>query len=111
MELGDIYISKSTKDIIQIDSFATGVNGEPMVIVFTSIINSNGIVGSIPSFNGYGSQETIEEKYSLLVSSVDLINHIDWADIFKKVDEEIEKAKRWLTINTKRPNSYFIDGI
>lgn len=39
-----------------------------------------------PSFNGYGSQEEIENEYELLVPQEELSNYSDWNEILKLVD-------------------------
>ena len=41
------------------------------------------IIGSSPAFNGYGSNEEIENEYELLVSQEDLSNYSDWDEIFE----------------------------
>ena len=90
MKLGDIYKHKENNSIIQIDSFATpmGRFGEvKSIIVFRQIEKHNEFeIGSCPSFNGYGSQEEIENEYELLVSQEDLSNYSDWDEIFNLVN-------------------------
>ena len=90
MKLGDIYKHKENNSIIQIDSFATpmGRFGEGKnIIVFRQIEKHNEFeIGSCPSFNGYGSQEEIENEYELLVSQEDLSNYSDWDEIFNLVN-------------------------
>lgn len=85
MKLGDVYKNKKDKSIIQIDSFATHI-GEigKSIIVYRHIENHSGMIGSLCSFNGYGSVEEIEAEYDLLVSQEDLGNkYNDWDEIFK----------------------------
>lgn len=90
MKLGDIYKHKENNSIIQIDSFATpmGRFGKgKSIIVFRQIEKHNEFeIGSCPSFNGYGSQEEIENEYELLVSQEDLSNYSDWDEIFNLVN-------------------------
>ena len=90
MKLGDIYKHKENNSIIQIDSFATpmGRFGEgKSIIVFRQIEKHNEFeIGSCPSFNGYGSQEEIENEYELLVSQEELNNYSDWDEIFNLVN-------------------------
>ena len=90
MKLGDIYKHKENNSIIQIDSFATPMGrffeGES-IVVFRQIEKHNKFeIGSCPSFNGYGSQEEIENEYELLVSQEDLSNYSDWDEIFNLVN-------------------------
>lgn len=92
MKLGDIYRHKENNSIIQIDSFATPMGkfseGES-IIVFRQIEKHNEFeIGSCPSFNGYGSQEEIENEYKLLVSQEDLKNYSDWNNIFELAERE-----------------------
>ena len=85
MKLGDIYKHKTDNNIIQIDSFANHINDENpfrTIIVFANISKSMDMYGSCPSFNGYGSQEEIEEKYELLVSQENLSKYNSWEEIF-----------------------------
>lgn len=91
MKLGDVYKHKEDDSIIQIDSFATPMGnffeGES-IIVFRQIEKHNKFeIGSCPSFNGYGSQEEIENEYELLVSQEDLKNYSDWNEILGLVDK------------------------
>lgn len=46
----------------------------------------NELFGSLPSFNGYGSREEIEEEYELLVPQEKLQNYSDWNEIFDMVE-------------------------
>lgn len=97
MKLGDIYKSKTSRNIIQIDSFATDINKEKeMVIIYSNIMQNGPQIGSIPSFNGYGSQEDIESKYEILVPQEDLRNYDSFEDIFSKfnlLEEEDDNNK------------------
>ena len=71
MKLFDVYKSKYGNQVIQIESFATHVNRDKekeMLIIYAHISLSGGVIGSSPSFNGYGSQLEIEDKYELLVT-------------------------------------------
>lgn len=84
MRLGDIYKSKTTNDIIQIDSFATDINGEKdMVIVYTKIFRNGNDIGSSPSFNGYGSEEDIEKHYEVLVPQDKLRDYKSFEEIIE----------------------------
>ena len=87
MKLGDVYKHKDNNSIIQIDSFATPMGRfleEESIIVFRQIEKHNEFeIGSCPSFNGYGSQEEIENEYELLVAQEDLSNYSDWNEIFE----------------------------
>lgn len=89
MKLGDIYVNKEDKGIIQIDSFASHMNelgSDKLIIVFSNIEKHNEFeIGSCPSFNGYGTQEEIESKYDLLVPQEELNKYSDWDEIFKLV--------------------------
>ena len=88
MKLGDVYKHKKNDSIIQIDSFAShmGNFSEGHIIVFRQIEKHNEFeIGSCPSFNGYGSQEEIENEYELLVPQEELSNYSDWNEILKLV--------------------------
>lgn len=88
MKLGDIYVNKKDGSIIQIDSYATymGELFEKSIIVFRQMEKHNEYeIGSIPSFNGYGSREEIESEYELLVPQEKLQNYSDWNEIFDMV--------------------------
>lgn len=87
MKLGDIYINKENKSIIQIESFATHM-GRPekdvMLIIFRQIEKHNEFeIGSRPSCNGYGLKEEIEAEYDLLVPQEKLDEYDDWYEIFE----------------------------
>lgn len=90
MKLGDVYKHKENNSIIQIDSFATPMGrflkGEH-IIVFRQIEKHNDMFGSLPSFNGYGSSEEIENEYELLVSQEDLEKYSDWDEIFELAEQ------------------------
>ena len=90
MTIGDIYVNKSNNsDIIQIDSFAFHMNNlrEDFIIVYRNIEKHNTYeIGSVPSNNGYGSQEEIKDKYKLLISARKLKNYSDWNEIFDMVE-------------------------
>ena len=90
MTLGDIYINKENKSIIQIDSFASPMGDflKGYIIVFRQLEEHGGLIGSLPSFNGYGSQEEIESEYELLISQEKLKEYDDWDKIF-----ELAKSK------------------
>lgn len=88
MKLGDIYKHKQNNSIIQIDSFAShmGDLSEGHIIVFRQIEKHNEFeIGSCPSFNGYGSQEEIENEYELLVLQEELSKYSDWNEILELV--------------------------
>lgn len=91
MKLGDVYVNKDTKELIQIDSFASHMgklweDTKDSIIVFRQLEKHGGIVGSIPSFNGYGTSEEIEAEYNLLISQEELNKYSGWDDIFKLVE-------------------------
>lgn len=90
MTIGDIYMHKLDKSIIQIDSFATPIikdNNKDFVIVFRRIKKYNKYeIGSHPSFNGYGSQKEIEKEYEILVPQKELYKYSDWNDIFQLIN-------------------------
>ena len=90
MKLGDIYKHKENNSIIQIDSFASHMGDllKGHIIVFRQIEKHNEFeIGSCPSFNGYGSQEEIENEYKLLVSQEELSNYSDWNEILELVEQ------------------------
>lgn len=70
MKLGDIYINKENKSIIQIDSYASPMGDflKGHIVVFRQLEKYGDVIGSMPSFNGYGSKEEIESEYELLIS-------------------------------------------
>lgn len=91
MKLGDIYVSKTDKDVIQIDSFATRLNTHTdMIIVCSRIIDNSGTFGTIPSNNIYGTQEEIETEYKLLVPQGRLHEFESWDEIFALIGEKDE---------------------
>ena len=90
MKLGDIYKHKENKSIIQIDSFASHMGDflKGHIIVFAQIEKHNEFeIGHCPSFNGYGSQEEIENEYELLVPQEELRNYSDWNEILKLAEQ------------------------
>ena len=89
MRLGDIYVNKKDKSIIQIDSYAThmGEFTEKSIVIFRQMERHNAYeIGSVPSFHGYGSQEEIESEYELLVPQEKVKNYSDWNEIFDMVE-------------------------
>lgn len=89
MKLGDVYVNKKGKSIIQIDSYATHMGNFPekSIIIFRQMERHNAYeIGSVPSFNGYGSREEIESEYELLVPHEKLTNYSDWNEIFDMVE-------------------------
>ncbi len=93
MKLGDVYINKDTKELIQIDSFASHMgkfweDTENNIVIFRQLENHGGIVGSLPSFNGYGTSEEIEAEYDLLISQEELNKYSDWNDIFELIEHK-----------------------
>ena len=88
MKLGDIYINKENKSIIQIDSFASPMGDftKGHIIVFRQLEEHGGVIVSLPSFNGYGSQEEIEKEYELLVPQEKLSEYDDWDKVFELVN-------------------------
>lgn len=88
MKLGEIYKHKTSNNLIQIESFANHINDmspSKTIIVFNHIHESMGMYGHFPSFNGYGSQEEIEEQYELLICQEDLSKYNSWDDIFELI--------------------------
>ena len=89
MKLYDIYKNKETNRLIQIDSFANHVATNDMIIVFVNIENhGNGEIGSCPSFNGYGTEEEIEEKYEILVPQEELRKYNSLKEILALVNKD-----------------------
>lgn len=89
MKLGDIYVNKENKSIIQIDSFATRMakSGKDIIIIFRQIEKHNEFeIGSCPSFNGYGTEKEIKDEYELLVSQEKLKEYNDWNEVFELVN-------------------------
>lgn len=91
MNIGEIYIHKKNKSIIQIYSFATPMGrpeSENMIIVFRMVKKPNefGEYGTHPFDSGYGSKEEIEEEYQLLISKKELGNYSDWKEIFELIE-------------------------
>ena len=96
MRLGDIYVNKKDKSIIQIDSYAThmGEFTEKSIVIFRQMERHNSYeIGSVPSFNGYGSQEEIESEYELLVPQEKVKNYSDWNEIFDMVENS-----KWIPV-------------
>lgn len=87
VKLGDIYINKENKSIIQIDSFATHMarpGRDVVIVVFRQIEKHNQFeIGSCPSFNGYGLKEENESEYELLVPQEKLSEYSNWNEIFE----------------------------
>lgn len=85
MKLGDIYINKENKSIIQIDSYASPMGDflKGCIIIFRQLEEHSGLIGSTPGFNGYGSQKEIESEYELLVPQEKLKEYDDWNKIFE----------------------------
>ena len=89
MRLGDIYVNKKDKSIIQIDSYATHMGEftlQSIVIFSQSERHNTYVFGCVPSVNGYGSQEEIESEYELLVPQEKVKNYSDWNEIFDMVE-------------------------
>ncbi len=82
MKIGDIYINKHTKSIIQIDCFAFPMSDflKSSIVVYNHI-EKHDEIGICPSFNGYGSQEDIEKEYTLLIPQEKLNNYTDFNKI------------------------------
>jgi len=85
MKLGDIYINKENKSIVQIDSFTSPMGDftKGHIIVFRQLEKHGGVIGGLPSFNGYGLQEEIEKEYELLVPQEKLSEYDDWDKVFE----------------------------
>ena len=89
LKLGDVYINKKNKSIIQIDSFATHMGEiDKPIIIYKCIGNHGGMIISCPSFNGYGSLEEIEAEYDLLIPQEDLDKYNGWDEVFDIVKRE-----------------------
>lgn len=88
MKLYDVYKHKKSNRLIQIDSFASRMNTLKDSIIVYKNIDKHGEfeIGSCPSFNGYGTEEEIEEEYELLVGQEDLSKYEDWNEIFKLIN-------------------------
>lgn len=54
--------------------------------MFRQLEEHGGVIGSLPSFNGYGSQEEIEKEYELLVPQEKLSEYDDWDKVFELVN-------------------------
>lgn len=85
MTLGDIYINKENKSIIQIDSYASPMGDflKGYIVVFRQLEKHGDVIGSMPSFNGYGSTEEIESEYELLITGENLNKYGSWNEIFE----------------------------
>lgn len=60
---------------------------EKSIVIFRQMERHNDYeIGSVPSFNGYGSQEEIESEYELLVPQEKVKNYSDWNEIFDMVE-------------------------
>lgn len=51
--------------------------------MFRQLEKHGGVIGSLPSFNGYGLQEEIEKEYELLVPQEKLSEYDDWDKVFE----------------------------
>jgi hypothetical protein len=83
MKLFDVYKNKKTNELIQIQCFASHMNNwENNIIVFCNIEKHNDFeIGLCPSFNGYGTQAEIEDKFELFVPQEDLQKYQDSVDL------------------------------
>ena len=77
MKLGDVYVNKKDKSIIQIDSYATHMGNFPekSIVIFRQMERHNEL------------REEIEEEYDLLVPQEKLQNYSDWNEIFDMVEK------------------------
>lgn len=92
MKLGDIYKHKVDGSIIQIECFASHIkedNPFKNIIVFSNIVKSMEMYGSCPSFNGYGSQEEIEDEYVLAIPQEELVNYNSWEEIVNVIENNL----------------------
>lgn len=66
MKLGDIYINKENKSIIQIDSFASSMGDftKGHIIVFRQLEEHGGVIGSLPSFYGMVHKKKLKKNMS-----------------------------------------------
>lgn len=88
LKLGEVYINKKNKSIIQIDSFATHMGEiDKPIIIYRCIGNHGGMIISCPSFNGYGSSEEIEAEYDLLIPQEDLDKYNSWDEVLDIVKD------------------------
>ncbi len=83
MKLMDIWKHKESKNIIQIESFATNVKtGSDMIIVFNNLNRQ----GYSPCFNGYGTKEEIESEYELFICSDRVMQMESYDEIFDELE-------------------------
>ena len=52
-------------------------------VVFRQLEKHGDVIGSMPSFNGYGSKEEIESEYELLILQEELDEYGAWNEIFE----------------------------
>lgn len=92
MKIGEIYINKENKSIIQIESFAThmGRVNKP-IIIYSYIEIHNGMIGRCRSFKGYGSLEEIRKEYDLLIPQENLDKYNSWDEILELVKGDDNK--------------------
>ena len=117
MKLGDIYKHKIDGSIIQIECFASHIkeiNPFKTIIVFSNIVESIGMYGSCPSFNGYGSKEEIEDEYELAIPQEDLAKYDSWEEIIETIKNQntsytIEEDSRIIT--SVRNRKGYINGV
>lgn len=53
------------------------------IVVFRQLEKHGDVIGSMPSFNGYGSKEEIESEYELLILQEELDEYGAWNEIFE----------------------------
>lgn len=93
MKLGDVYINKNTKDIIQISCFARHMNkwDDGFLIIYENVFNNGGMIGTSPSDCGYAkSPSEIEDEYELLVPQSELPKYETWEEVFEIRDKKGE---------------------
>lgn len=92
MKLGDLYIHKEKRNIIEIESYASHikeVNPFTTIVVFANICKSMGTYGSCPSFNGYGTVEEIEKEYELAIPQEKLIEYSSFDEVIDYLIENL----------------------
>ena len=85
MRIGDIYKHKKEDIFIRINSFAThmGNSLSKKIVVFGTINkDNNNYMYMYPDLSGFGTQEEIENIYSLVISS-DNVEKSKWEDIIE----------------------------
>jgi|GEM_PF-1952948 len=88
MRIGEIYKSKESHRIIQIDSYAMHVDSldiSTSIVVFTRIQEIDGRHVTNPMLNGYGTKDEIEKEYDLILSAEDIMSCEGYDDIIELI--------------------------